>query len=237
MRYFFSILIILIISTSSFGQKKDSLNYFLDHIDGNSKIRISIEFDEISTAEVKLIVPRSAPGTYELTNYISFVENVEGSTNEGQIVNGTIGSGSFFIFKNDSLFINKISYEVDIQKMEDQLLGAFASSKIRDNYLGILGYSIFGFIEGLEDNAITLNINTERDWPIFSTLRPSSNRRIETDTYNVENYALLADAQYLLGSKVEISEIKEAEIPIYVATYTETPINIDEIKRRITLAF
>lgn len=237
MKYFFSILIIIIISTSSFGQKKESLKYILHHISGINKIKISIEFDSISAEEVKLVIPRSAPGTYELTNYISFVESVEGHTNDGQIVEGTIGMGSFFIFRKENIFINKIIYEVDIQKMENQLLGAFASSKIRDNYLGILGYSVFGFIEGLEKNTIDLKINTERNWPIFSTLRPSLNRKFETDTYSVENFALLADAQYLLGSKVEISKLNDTKIPVYIATYTETPINRKEISRRVQLAF
>jgi len=222
---------------SSFGQKKDSIKYFLNHISGINKIKISIEFDSISAEEIKLIIPRSGPGTYEITNYISFVEGVEGYSSDGQVVDGTIGLGSFFIFKKENIFISKIIYEVDIQKMENQLLGAFASSKIRDNYLGILGYSVFGFIEGLEDNAIELKINTEGDWPIFSTLRPSLNRKLETDTYSVENFALLADAQYLLGSKVRISELNDTEIPIYIATYTETPINRKEINRRVLLAF
>jgi len=50
--------------------------------------------------------------------------------------------------------------------METTLLGGFASSKLRENYLGILGYSVFGFIESLENNSIVFNSTiSNRDRP------------------------------------------------------------------------
>ena len=120
--------------------------------------------------------------------------------------------------------------------METNLLGGFASSKLRDNYLGILGYSVFGFVEGFENKPVVLEIKTSLDWPIFSTLRPSTERKYGEESYTVENFALLADAQYLLGSAVQVFQVKESKIPLFVATYSETPISIEEIGRRGSLS-
>ena len=138
----------------------------------------------------------------------------------------------FFLFKERDESIRKIRYEVNVRKMELELLGGFASSKMRDNYLGILGYSVFGFVEGLENTPIELTINTNNDWPIFSTLRPSIEQKKGTDLYETDNFSSLADAQFLLGKAVQLFQVKDSKIPLFVAAYAETPISIEEIGRR-----
>ena len=220
--------------TASFAQ--NSILYTLNHILNSDKITIEIELDSIISGRVKLIIPRSGPGTYELTNYLAFVDNVRGQSISGEALTGIIGDGSYFIFNEKEEFLKKISYEVDLRKMETNLLGSFSSSKSRDNYLGLLGYSVFGFVEGLQNKPITLEIKTHLNWPIFSTLRPSLNRKYGKDKYEVENYALLADGQYLLGSAVQVFQVKEAKIPLFVAAYAETSISLEEIGRRGLIA-
>jgi predicted metalloprotease with PDZ domain len=224
-------LLFLCTFSATFAQS-DKVQYTLNHTVGSPKIEIIIEPSSVVRADAHLVIPRSGPGTYDLTNYMAFIENVNGYTSSGQMIKGSIGIGSFFYFEDNQEALKKVSYEVDIEKMEATLLGGFASSKLRDNYLGILGYSMFGFIEGLEHKPISLNINTAEDWPIFSTLAPSSNRPTGTATFDIDNYALLADAQFLLGKGVQLHQVKEAPIPLFVAVYAETPVNLEEIGRR-----
>ncbi len=227
---------ILIPFSYAIGQIETEVKYTLKHTLNTNTIEISIQFDSISSNTTKMVIPRSAPGTYELTNYISFVKNVKGYTTSNKVLKGIIGDGSFFIFEEKDEYLKSLSYEVDIKKMETDLLGGYASSKIRENYLGILGYSVFGFVEGLENSPIILEINTLKDWPIFSTLLPSIDRKFGTNKYYVENFNSLADAQYLLGNGVLIFNVKEAQIPLFVATYSETSIDMEEIGRRGLLA-
>ena len=219
---------------SSLAQNR--VTYVLNHILNSDKIMIEIEFDTIDSKTTKLVIPRSGPGTYDLTNYMSFVDDVNGYTLSGKVLTGIVGNGSYFIFNEKDELLHKISYQVDIKKMETNLLGGFASSKLRDNYLGILGYSVFGFVEGFENKPIVLEIKTSLDWPIFSTLRPSTERKYGVESYTVENFALLADAQYLLGSAVQVFQVKKAKIPLFVAAYSETPISIEEIGRMGSLS-
>lgn len=214
----------------SFAQ--NTISYTLNHNSNSNKITVELAFDNISTNGIKLIIPRSAPGTYELANYIAFINNVKGYTSSGNVLKGVVGDGSFFTFNEKDQVLKRISYEVDINKMEMTLLGSFASSKARKNYLGILGYSIFGFIEGFENESIVLKVQTHKDWPIFSTLKPSVQRSKGTELYKVDNFALLADSQLLLGNAVQVYQVSDSKIPLFVAVYSETTINIEEIGRR-----
>ncbi|WP_456464135.1 M61 family metallopeptidase [Lutibacter sp.] len=230
--------LIFISTTYAFGQNNDNVKYTLNYVEKSDKVLITIQFDSLNINTVKLIIPRSAPGTYELTNYSSFVDNVKAYTSSNKNIEGNIGEGSYFVFSDSkNLYISSITYQVDIGKMETTLLGSYASSKVRKNYVGILGYSVFGFVEGLENKQIVLDINTVTDWPIFSTHRPQKERKKGTDSYFIENYAVLADAQYLLGEGVEIYQIANTKIPLFVAVYAETETNIKEIGRRVLKSF
>ena len=217
--------LIIIVNTSLYAQHK--VSYFLNYTANSSKVIIEINFDSLAAKDVKLVIPRSAPGTYILTNYMAFVDDVVGHTTTGKQLPGMIGEGSFFTFRESNELLIKMSYTVDIQKMEIDLLDASTSSKVREDYLGLFGYSVFGFIEGLESEAINLTIKTGSSWPIFSTLHPDTTRKYGIDTFEVDNYAVLVDAQYLLGNGVQVIRIEEAQIPLFVAAYSENETTID----------
>ncbi len=206
--------------TSLNAQQK--ISYLLHKQADLNKVTIQITFDALSASDANLVIPRSAPGTYILTDYIAFVDDVVGYTTSGKQLPGMIGDGSFFTFGESNERLNKVSYTVDIEKMEIDLLDASTSSKARKDYLGMFGYSVFGFIEGLETEAVNLTINTDPSWPIFSTLKPDNHRKSGTDTYEAENYAELVDAQYLLGNGVQVIQVEEAPIPLFVAAYAAT---------------
>ncbi|WP_375324913.1 hypothetical protein [Flagellimonas sp. GZD32] len=220
---------IIIVNTSLCAQHK--VSYFLNYKTSSKKAVVEINFDSLATKDAKLVIPRSAPGTYILTNYMAFVDNVIGYTTTGKQLSGMIGDGSFFTFGENNELLNKVSYTVDIQKMEIDLLDASSSSKAREDYLGLFGYSAFGFIEGLETEAINLTIKTDSSWPIFSTLRPDTKRKYGMDNFEVENYAELVDAQYLLGEGVQVIRVEEAQIPLFVVAFSEseTTINLEGI--------
>ncbi|MBR9846689.1 MAG: hypothetical protein GYB35_11585 [Algicola sp.] len=208
---------------------QQQLNYVLNQQANNNSITIHISFDALPASDANLVIPRSAPGTYILTNYIAYVDDVVAYTISGKELSGMIGDGSYFTFGNTRELIHKVSYSVDLQNMETELLDASTSSKARKDYLGLFGYSVFGFIEGLEAAAIQLTIITDPSWPIFSTLRPETTRKYGSDRYEVENYAVLVDAQYLLGKDVQVMQVPDAPIPLFIAAYAETSIDLKNI--------
>ncbi|NVJ64583.1 MAG: hypothetical protein HWD84_10195 [Flavobacteriaceae bacterium] len=222
------VLFSFIISITNLNAQQ-KIGYLLNQQTDLDKLTIQITFDALSASDANLVIPRSAPGTYILTNYIAFVDDVVGYTTTGKQLQGMIGDGSFFTFGESNDLLNKVSYTVDIQKMEIDLLDASTSSKAREDYLGLLGYSVFGFMEGLETEPINITINTDPSWPVFSTLRPDINRKFGTDSYEAKNYGELVDAQYLLGKGVQVIRVEESQIPLYVAAYAATTDNLEGI--------
>ncbi|GAA4279997.1 M61 family metallopeptidase [Gaetbulibacter aestuarii] len=222
------VLVSFIIAIPSLNAQQ-KISYLLTNQANLNKVTIQITFDALLASDANLVIPRSAPGTYILTNYIAFIDDVVGYTTSGKQLPGMIGDGSFFTFGESNDLLNKVSYTVDIQKMEIDLLDASTSSKARKDYLGLFGYSVFGFIEGLETEAVNLTINTDPSWPVFSTLRPDTNRKYRTDSYEAESYAALVDAQYLLGNGVQVIQVEEAPIPLFVVAYAATADNLEGI--------
>ncbi len=209
-------------------QANDTIYYTLSAQAGHPEVKVSIQFEEAVNGPLRVVIPRSAPGTYEITDYSRFVEYLDGTTNMGALVPAEKGIGSYYDIRPDESPIQRISYAMNIDRMEDELEG-WASSKRRDAYLGMLGYSVFGFVEGMEDKPIVLTIEASNDWPIFSTLRPSLDRPKGEAQFRASNYAELADAQYLLGDKVQILKVEKAKIPLFAAVYSETDVNLKAI--------
>jgi predicted metalloprotease with PDZ domain len=107
--------------------------------------------------------------------------------------------------------------------MENTLLGAYSSSRARPGYLGLLRYSVFGFIKEYQANPIVLAISIADEWPIFSTLSPSEEMNKGHAKFNVESFDALADAQYMAGPDLQVWYSNEGSTPFYLTLYSEAP--------------
>lgn len=221
-------ILFLVLSNAVLAQS--NLNYTMT-LTAVGKVEIEITGVMIKPNNARFIIPRSAPGTYELTDYSLFIENITAFTVSGKKVIGSKGLGSYFMFQTDEQLMS-LRYEVDLNNMEESLLGSFASSKFRTAYAGILGYSVFGFWDGYEDFAVQLTIESQASWPMFTTHNPVAGLQHGLIELDIENYALLADAQYLFGSDLKIREVRNKTIPLFVAVYAETDTDMDEVSRR-----
>src|SRR5262249_50858229 len=120
--------------------------------------------------------------------------------------------------------ITSIDYDVDVKRMEREIPSASDSSKIRTNYVGLLGYSIFAFLENHEGDPIRLEIATRVPWQVFSTLAPQIPAPNSNLTATAPDYYALADSQILMGDKLKLSTIpgKPGSVPLLLAAYAET---------------
>ncbi len=227
---------ILLSFTQSPAQPLDTVHYHLSYQPGSKYIQVHYSFPALKDQLSYFVIPRSAPGTYDLTDYSAFFENVTAATSNAETIAGNKGIGSYFEFLSSNAPIASISYNVAIEKMENQLHGAYASSKVRPDYLGMLGYAVFGFLKVFQNNPIKLTIETGSDWPVFATLDPKMKRSYGKAHFEATNFDILADGQYLLGEGVKIWQGKAGAMPLFVALYAETEANIEEIGRRGLLA-
>ena len=227
------------------GAKADDqpkLTYQLTYsLETPSLVHVSIRLPQPARGPrpVTLIVPRSVPGNYAQRPYDPFVSNVKAfsesaphaSKNDAVSVERdeygprwTFGKGT-----SPPVAIARIDYDVDVAKMEHDILFSSDTSKIREGYVGLLGYTIFAFIEGRENQPIQLEIQAPANWPVFSTLAPQVPAAITTFSAQAADYYALADSQISLGPKIQIAK-RDADTPnfptLFVSLYAERDSDI-----------
>jgi predicted metalloprotease with PDZ domain len=192
---------------------------------GSNQIEITLEFSPAISAPAAFVIPRNYPGGYGLVPYDSFVENPQALSPDGHALSVRKEiEGPRWDVGQTGESISRIEYRVDIARMERELHSAVDSSKVRPRYLGVLGYSVFGYIDGLEDEPIELRIAGPPDWPVLSTLSPASPKSGST-TAPANNYYALADSEVLMGPALQLHSFP-GKIGLVMAVYAEGNVDV-----------
>ncbi|HET7117172.1 MAG TPA: hypothetical protein VFI29_11805 [Hanamia sp.] len=212
--------ITLLLSYTAWAQS-DAQIYTITYNGSPDNISIDIRLPKAYKGPVQLIIPRSAPGSYGVVFYDHYLSSIKGYDDNGDVVSVTRGEGPRWIIGDSSSNVLHITYGMDLKKMEKEELMSIDASKIRSNYVGILGYSVFGFIDGFEYTKIKLFIKVPEGWPVFTTLSPKFPLIKNKMELPVDNFDLLADAQIMMGTALEVKRFDDGPVPLYVAQYAE----------------
>jgi predicted metalloprotease with PDZ domain len=190
-------------------------------------VRVWINLSPGAEAPLTLIMPRSVPGGYAQVPYDPFVANVKayGDTDAAIDVQRDADGPRWKLGKGGQQ-ITAIQYDVDVGRMEREILDASATSKVRDGYVGLLGYSIFAFLDGFEKRPVNLTVFAPPGWPVFSTLAPHAPAEKTTLSATAPDYYALADSQITMGPKAQISQIAGPtpnDVPLFLSVYAECP--------------
>jgi predicted metalloprotease with PDZ domain len=265
MHYFLLIIIVFVlifVSSSSPPLINSSLpiyaTYTLSYNDTQStNIYIYIQFTMNNNIQLHLngtqtfIMPRSVPSGYDLQFYDLYVDNLTAKSLNGSLIpikKDSTGGPRWTLDCSSNETLSTISYSIDLAKHEHGILSAGDSSKIRqDRYIGILGYSVYGYLEQMdkeEDFPIMLIVQSPPKWPIHLTLL-STDRLPDEQAYDTtygiaKNYYHLADSQVYMGPNItfkyisipydkELSKQERTNITLsfYVIVYTEDSSNLD----------
>ena len=215
-------LIPLFVLTGFFA--KAQLSYTLIYKDSsNSVLKISIGPSSPLTAPVSFIMPRSIPGHYSSTAmYDKFIMNLYAINNKGEkmAMKKDINDAPRWYNNDTGKLVTRIEYEVDLKKMERTLIPGDASIS-RHGFVGILNYSVLGWIDGTEREPAQCTVETFEGWPIFTTIRPSASMTKGSLKFTTENYYALADGQIFAGPETTVKEFKGI-VPLFIAAYSET---------------
>jgi predicted metalloprotease with PDZ domain len=194
---------------------------------GDPSISLRITPKNPLPAPVDLVIPRSYPGGYSFVPYDDFVEDVHAFSPDGRSVEcKKDADGPRWAIGQGSEKIARIEYRVNVRRMEDRLRSSVESSKIRKNYVGLLGYSVFGYIDGLQQGSVTLQVDGPRDWPVLSTLDPRAAVQKGTAKAQAVSYDVLADSQIVMGPGVQFREL-HGKIDLLMAVYAEGDEDVD----------
>src|SRR3989304_1034333 len=115
--------------------------------------------------------------------------------------------------------------------MEQEFVAASDTSKARPGYLSLLGYSVFGYVEGLEESAIRLDLHLPEGWPLLPPLAPRWPLPQGRDSASARNFYALADSQIVAGPKLEVRALGTRP-PAYFALYAEGETDIGLLRER-----
>ena len=218
---------LLVFPAVAFAQKP--LEYRVEYLRPKSpQIHISLRVPEGAEAPLTLVIPRAIPGGYVQRPYDPFVENVRALSPAGSSleVRREEQGPRWKIGKHGDHF-DRVEYDVNLSRMEREILAASDSSKIRDGYVGLLGYSIFAFLLGREEQPIRLEVTGPADWPVFSTLAPQVPAKVGSLVASAPDYYALADSQIVMGPNLQLRRI-EGTVPLFLALYAETEDDLSE---------
>lgn len=188
---------------------------------GAEQVAVRLILPTLPPGSRTLVMPRAIPMGYGEQPYDRFVSEIRafGRTAEplpverqGEAPRWTVGSpGSE---------IRRIEYQVDVARMEREILSAADCSKMRPGYLGLLGYSVFAFLEGFEEAPLLLEVAAPKDWPVLLTLSPALPAPVGRASAQAPNFYALADSQVVMGRGLHLQRL-EATAPLFVAIYSE----------------
>ena len=198
------------------------LNYALTYSSaGGNTVQVRIDLPSPRSTPIVMVMPRNYPGGYGFVPYDSFVEDVRVFSDQGKAVSVKQASiGPRWLLGNAGGNVARVEYSIDVVRMEKEILSAVDSSKIRPRYVGLLGYSVFAYIDGLEDARIVLHIEGPPGWPVFTTLVPAIPARLQTASASAANYYALADSEVLMGPDLQLRQLDGA-IGLAMAVYAE----------------
>jgi predicted metalloprotease with PDZ domain len=201
---------------------------------GDGSVDVELAWSDPLDVPRALVMPRGIPMGYGEQRYDDFVADVRATNASGDATSPERQEGPRWGLPRGTL---RVRYRVDLREMERVVLGASDASRVRDGYLGALGYSILAFVDGFETRPARLRIEGPPGWPVFATGAPRWPVISEPLDVVAPDYYALADGQIVMGPRATIRQIATTPVPLYLAAYTEGEVDLDRTARLARTAF
>jgi len=200
---------------------------------GDTTVAIEISWGTPLAESRALVMPRAIPMGYGEQRYDAFVMDLQAFTADDRTSAPEREEGPRWRLLAGT---TRVKYRVDLQRMEREIRAASDASRVREGYLGALGYSVFAFIDGFESRPARLRVEGPATWPVFATLAPVWPVTAAPVDARVTDYYELADGQVVMGPRAVVRRLGETPVPLYLAGYAEGPVDFDRVGRLATTA-
>jgi len=171
---------------------------------GLTSVAVSLELPSEAAAPVTLVIPRAVPMGYSQQEYDRYVSDVRAFGSRGEALTVEREEGPRFRVGAAGASVRRVAYRVDLARMEREILSASDASRARPGYVGLLGYSVFGYLEGWQARPARLEAAAPSDWPVFTTLAPAAPPALGHATGDAADFYALADSQLATLSMLSI---------------------------------
>ncbi len=201
---------------------------------GDAFLEVQIAWGRPLAEPRALVMPRAIPMGYGEQRYDAFLGELQAFTADGRKAAPDREEGPRWRLNAGT---TRVSYRIDLARMERDVKAASDASRVRDGYLGALGYSIFAFVEGFETRPVQVRVSGPADWPVFVTLAPTWPVVAGAVETRVADFYELADGQIVMGPKAVVRRLATAPVPLYLAGYAEGAVDLDRVGRLAVSAF
>jgi predicted metalloprotease with PDZ domain len=200
---------------------------------GSDDVAIDLSWSPPLDRPRALVMPRAIPMGYGEQRYDAFLREVVAGSASGAH-EARRDEGPRWILPSGT---TRVSYRVDLRQMERDVHAASDASRVRDGYLGALGYSVFAYVDGFEELPARVRVAGPPGWPLFSTLAPRWPFAAGVVEAAAADFYELADGQIVMGPRAEIRRLAESPVPLFLAAYAEGPVDLDRLGRLAATAF
>lgn len=201
---------------------------------GDTMIAIEMTWAPPLSAARALVMPRAVPMGYGEQRYDAFLRDVTTHDAAGVARAAAREEGPRWHLEAGT---TRVTYRVDLVALERTVKAASDQSRVRDGYLGALGYSLFAFVDGFERQPVRLQVEAPAGWPVFVTLSPRFPFVPGAVSAAAADYYALADAQIVMGPKAEVRRLTTTPVPVYLVNYAEGPVDLDRVGGLARTAF
>lgn len=209
------VLILCLIISISMTLK--AINYSVSFPDVKSHyVSVDIVFNASGKEFVDFKVPVWTPGSYKVREFSNAFENVSAE----DLKVSRLNKNTWRIFTNGK---NQVNLSYDVYCFTVSVRQSYA-----DEYYAFLhGVSVFGYLEGYEDENIELTIYPRDNWENVEVSLPKSNK--SNNIFTCTNYDLLADSPIALGNFDTIS-YESGNVPHKVVMIGDGNYDLSQIK-------
>jgi predicted metalloprotease with PDZ domain len=187
---------------------------------GETSLAIALELPSDAPAPAALVIPRAVPMGYSQQEYDRYVSDVTAFGARGEPLTVAREEGPRWRLGASGSLVRRVAYRVDLARMEREILGASDSSRARPEYASLLGYSVFGYVEGWEARPVRLEVEAPANWPAFTTLAPAAPPALGRAAGDAADFYALADSQVTMGPGLTVLRL-ESQVPLYLSAYSE----------------
>lgn len=206
------------------GPREVRYRFVYDRSDPDS-VKVDLSWTPALPAPRALVMPRAIPMGYGEQRYDAFVQDVQAGSGSAHAA-PTREEGPRWTLPPGT---TGVSYRVNVKQMEREVHAASDASRVRDGYLGVLGYSVFAYVDGFESRPARLRVEGPADWPVFATLAPRWPVQAGPVDASAPDFYALADGQIVMGPRAQVRRLREKPAPLYLAAYAEGPVDLDRL--------
>jgi len=222
MKKYFVFIAVLIVSLNLTAQENMySLNINIDEIK-NDKLRVTLYAPDLDSTQIVYNMPKIIPGTYSVSDFGQFVENMEAVSKSGDNLEVTkLDENRWSV--SDVSNLDYLTYLVNDSYDEPGGAGIFEPSgtNIDENENVLLNlFGFVGYFDGAKHYPYELTVNKPSEFYGETSLSRKSSTD-STDTFLAKDYFQLHDCP-ILYAEPDTASINVAGARIAIAVYSPT---------------